>query len=162
MKNGTGILNLDCFNNYKKTKEAILNSKVIEDNIIINEFFIVMDDCTDHLRQFGNFENSIKEISDFLYEKYPSYWINLLVDQIFDNFTGKISNNYDEKRTNREFDKLWLYVHYSIPSKTLTKNIILNYTNNSAPLIERIRDLARDENNCFNAIVWNNNKILLK
>jgi hypothetical protein len=96
MENETGILNLDCFNNYKKTKEAILNSKVIEDNIIINEFFIVIDDCADHLRQFGNFENSIKEISDFLYEKDSSWWINLLIDKIFDNFTGNISKNYDE------------------------------------------------------------------
>ncbi len=33
----------------------------------------------------------------------------------------KKCKKYDEKRTNREFDKLWLYVHYSIPSKTLTK-----------------------------------------
>ena len=40
MKNETGILNLDCCNNYKKAKEAILNSKVIEGNVI-NEFFTI-------------------------------------------------------------------------------------------------------------------------
>ena len=87
-----------------------------------------------------------------------------LEEQILTKIRKKFKKckKYDEKRTNREFDKLWLYVHYSIPSKTLTKNIILNHINNLAPLIERIRDLARNENNCFNAIVLNNNKILLK
>ncbi len=39
-----------------------------------------MDYCADYLRQSGNFENSIKEISDFLYKKFLSHWINLLIN----------------------------------------------------------------------------------
>ena len=110
-------------------------------------------------------EKEHKERTDYYSEMFyidpsGSDLINQVITKIQEKF--KKCNRYNEKRANGEFDKLWLYVHSSIPSKTSTKNIILNYTNNSAPLIERIRDLARDENNCFNAIVWNDNKILLK
>ena len=137
MKNETGILNLDCFNNYKKTKEAILNSKVIEDNII-NEFFIVIDDFADHLRQFPNFEDSIKEISYFLYEKDSSWWINLLIDKIFDNFTGKISKNYDEN----------LFKRMKKAESTVKYTQLSNTTNNKSSLfiyifllISRIKEI---------------------
>ena len=155
MENETGILNLDCFNNYKKTKEAILNSKVIEDNIIINEFFIVIDDCADHLRQFGNFENSIKEISDFLYEKDSSWWINLLIDKIFDNFTGNISKNYDENlfKTMKKAESTVKYTELS--SITNHKSSLFIYIfllisminkNNDVKLLEKAASRINEKN----------------
>jgi hypothetical protein len=93
-------------------------------------------------------EKEHKERTDYYSEMFyidpsGSDLINQVITKIQEKF--KKCNRYNEKRANGEFDKLWLYVHSSIPSKTSTKNIILNYTNNSAPLIERIRDLARDE-----------------
>ena len=89
----------DCFNRYNKVKEDISSSHTREIRIDdVNEFFAIIDsdDCADYLRQFGNFDNSIKGISDFLYKKFPSRWINLLINKIFDNFTENISKNYDE------------------------------------------------------------------
>jgi len=88
---------IDCFNTYKRAKKDVLNLNEIKDEPI-NEFFNVIDNnnCDKYLRNFSGFENSIKKISDFLYEKSPLFWTNLLIGKIFDNFPINISGGDKE------------------------------------------------------------------